>query len=269
VSATTVLFSLGAAVQIPRNTEVVINCAYRDPNQQAQRVGGVDMVAPVAVTDYTFNSEQAGSGIDLTSQLTVDVEFGGNSARVTLTNAGPADGWVPAGGLQLRGRGLYDFEPLIADRQAHESTDLYGEINLAYDMPYQSSPHNGSDLADFLLGMNSQARTDAKNVTFVGNWDDEVAEQAFGIEISDRVSVTAPSIALDAPYYVNGCRMVISSSGILVMTLYLAPVDTTEYWLLEVPGRTELDETTVLGYGLFVPGWILDTSELGSGTFLN
>jgi hypothetical protein len=34
-------------------------------------------------------------------------------------------------------------------------------------------------------------------------------------------------------------------------------------------GRSELDETTILGYGIFAAGWILDTSTLGTDTFLN
>jgi hypothetical protein len=49
----------------------------------------------------------------------------------------------------------------------------------------------------------------------------------------------------------------------------LAPVDRGQFWTLQVPGRTELDETTILGYGLFAPGWILQTSALTVDTFLN
>jgi hypothetical protein len=53
------------------------------------------------------------------------------------------------------------------------------------------------------------------------------------------------------------------------VTLSVVPVDDTQFWILDLPGRTELDLTTVLGFGLFTPGWILDSSTLGTNTFLN
>lgn len=268
--ATTVLFSLGSAVLISRYTSLTINCAYRDPNQQARRVAGVEMAAPVATTDYRFTAAKDGSGANLTAALAVTAVFGGNSATVTLANNGPADGYVPVDGLRLRGRGLYDYEPLISDQVDQTSIDDYGENNLAYDMPYQSSTENAFDMAMFLLSKMKDPSTQVTSVTFVANWSDSVAEQAFGLEISDRVSITSPTEGLVAqPFYVNGFRLDVRMNGVAIVTMDLAPCDTSRYWLLGVDGRTELDETTMLGYGLFVPGWILDASEVGVGTFLS
>lgn len=271
-AATTVLFNLGSAIEIPRGTSITINCPYRDPNQQAQRVGGLDMVTPVPGTDFSFSENKDGTGIDYTAQLTVEYVGtpGGNSATVIATNAGPADGFIPPNGLQLRGRGLYNFEPVIADFGDEDSIDAFGEGVLAYDMPFQSSTSNSSDLALFILALNKDPKPRAQSVTFVANWSDIEVEQAFNLEISDRVSVTSASAGLAAePYFVNGFKFVSHLSGLTTVTLDLAPASTAQFWQLEVPGRTELDETTVLGYGLFAAGWILDSSTLGSETFLN
>jgi hypothetical protein len=267
-----VLFTLGSSIEIPRKTSVVINCPYRDPNQQAQRVGAIisEMIAPVATTDYSFNSTKAGDGVDLTGQLTVEAVFGGNSASVTLTNEGPADGFVPAGGLQLRGQGLYDFEPVFADRRDAASEVLYGDNVYAYDMPYQNNPNNASDLALFLLSLNKDQRARVDSVSYLANWSDEEAEQAFTLAISDKISVTSASLGLVArPFFINGIRLDVRMNGVVVVTYDTAPVDDSQFWQLEVDGRTELDETTVLGYGLFATGWLLDTSALGTETFLN
>lgn len=278
-AATTVLFNLGSAMQILRGTSITINCPYRDPNQQAQRVGGVDMVAPVASTDYTFNVAKDGTGGDLTSQLTVvtranaDADpgtFGGNSTEVTITNNGPADGYIPANGFKLRGRGLYDFEPVVADRKDATSEAANGESVLGYDMPYQSSPENAVDLAQFILALNKDPEPRAQSVTWLANWSEDLAEMSFGLGISQRVSVTAASVGLSAePYFVNGFSVSCRRGGLVLITAYLAPVSTAQFWILDIPGRTELDETTVLGYGLFIAGWVLDTSMLGTDTFLN
>lgn len=266
-----VLFTLGSSLQVIRGTSVELTCQYRDPDQAAQRVGGTAMVAPVSGTDYSFSENEDGSGSDLTAQLTVTAEFGGNAAVVTVSNAGPYDGYIPAEGLQLRGKGLYDFSPVIADVKDQDSIDTYGEAAApAYDMPYQVSPSNALDVAAFLLGRLSVPRTRVKSVSYIANWSRAVLEQALFLSISDRVSITAPSVLKDAePYFVNGISLDIHHSGLCRVTYDLEPADTTQFWQLDVDGRTELDVTTVLGYGLFVPGWILDTSELGSDTFLS
>lgn len=266
-AATTVLFSLGSAQEIVRGTEFTITAAYRDPNQPDKRCGGVGMVTPEAGTDYAFNSDAGGAGADLTSQIDVTATFGGNAAVLTVRNNGPADGHLTL--LQLRGRGLYDFEPIISDCNDADSVEEYGENVFAFDMPYQSSPAAALDTAQFLLALNKDPSTRVSSVTFVANWSDEVLLQAFNCAISDRISITAAALGLDAqPFFINGVQWDISRSGIIRVTWTLAPVDTTQFWLLDVPGRTELDETTVLGYGLFVPGWILGQSALGSDTFL-
>jgi len=267
-AATAVLFNLGSPIQIFRGTSKTFDCPYRDPNQQAQRVGGKDMVDPVATTDYLFNAASDGSGTNLTAQLGFSVTFGGNSATVTVSNDGPEDGYLTF--FRLRGRGLYDFEPVISDAVDAPSFAAFGENVFPFDMPYQSSADNAADLASFIVSLNKDESTRVLTVTFLANWDQEAAEQAFNLSISNRVSITAPSVGMNAvPHYVNGFSLEISQSGIIQVTLSLGPVSTAQFWILDVEGRTELDETTVLGYGLFVPGWILDTSTLGTDTFLN
>lgn len=269
-AATTVLFNLGSATRLERGTSITISCAYRDPNQQAQRVGGVGMVPPVPSTDYEFNTLQSGLGTDITAQLDVVATFGGNSAEVTITNNGPLDGYIPANTLQLRGRGVYDFEPVTSDLTDATSLAAYGENVYAYDMPYQSNTLNANDLALFLLSLNKDPITRVDSVTFIANWDDEATQQFFEAQISERVSITAPSIGIDArPFFINGCSLTVEMNGVCVVTWPLAPVDTSQFWLLGISGRSELDETTVLGYGLFAAGWILDTSVLGTDTFLS
>lgn len=269
-AATTVLFTLGGAIEIPRNTSVTINCPYSDPDQKAQRVGGVDMVTPVPTTDYQFNTEEDGTGVDITAQIAITPTFGGNTASLLIENNGPSDGWIPAGGLQLRGRGLYDFEPVISDRKDQTSIDSFGECIFGYDMPHQSRPQNALDLALFLLDQYKDPTTRVETVTFIANWDDEATENAFNLEISEQVSIESPTLGLSAqPYFVNGQKLEIEQSGLVRVTWDLGPVDLSQYWILDVAGRTELDQTTVLGYGLFVAGWKLDESELGTNTFLN
>jgi hypothetical protein len=185
-----------------------------------------------------------------------------------VTNNGPLDGHLTK--LQLRGRGLYDFEPVISDQRDAGSLVTYGENAYGFDMPYQASVANGFDVALFILSLNKDAATRVSSATFMANWSDAEVDAAFNLRVSDRVSLTLSSLGFEAKqFFVNGFRYEISMSGKIKVSLDLAPVSETQFWLLEVPGRTELDLTTVLGFGLFTPGWILDTSQLGTDTFLN
>ena len=266
-AATAVLFSLASGIEVVRNTQTVLQCAYRDPNQNAQRVGGIDMVAPVASTDYLGNTAEDGSGSDITSQFAVVSVPGGNSASVTVTNNGPLDGYLVK--LQLRGRGLYNFEPVLTEMRDAASITKYGENPLPYDMPYQASPANALDTAQFLLNLNKDERVRATSVTYLANWDLSTVEQALNLQISDRVSITSPPLGLaGVVYFVNGVRLEVRMSGLVLVTYDLSPADISQYWLLEIAGRTELDETTILGFGLFVAGWLLDTSVLNTDSFL-
>lgn len=264
----TVLFRLGSAIQIPRYTSVEIDCPYRDPDQQAQRVGGMDMQEPEPGVDYEFNTQEQGTGADVTEQLSIESTFSGNKARLVITNSGPGDGWIPAGGLELRGRRLSVFEPILSDQRDEASIAAFGETSLNYDMPYQSSIENAADLGKFLLSLRSDPRTRVESVTFVANWDDETAEQALNLRVLDIISITSPTLGLvDQPFYAMGFAHQVGLNGVVPVTVYVWPVDTNQYWILEEEGRSELDESTVLGYGLFAPGWILDSSELGTDTF--
>ncbi len=264
-AATTVLFNLGSKPDIVRGTSFEISAPYRDPSQPSQRVGGKDMVQPVATTDYTFNAQADGSGTDITGQLKITVVFGGNAARVLVENMGPLDGFLTK--FQLRGRGLYDFEPIVADVRDAASIAAHGQNAFPFDMPCQSSPQVASDTAHFILALHASPGTRVSQVSFYANWSDELLAALFDFKISDRISVTSPRMSITAqPFFINGWKIDISLAGAVLVTWDLAPVDTTQFWLLEVDGRTELDETTVLGYGLFAPGWILDTSVLGTDT---
>jgi hypothetical protein len=248
--ATTVLFTLRGAINVPAGQTVRITCQYRDPNQVSQRVGGIDMVTPVATTDYTFNALKDGSGTDLTADLTVTYVGtpGGNAAIVDLENTGASSGWVPAGGLQLRGRGLYDFEPVVSDLSDATSIGDYGENELSYDMPYQSEPANAVALAELLLEQNKDALTRVDSATFIAQWSEAEAEAFLEQTISTGVKVNAPSANVeDELFWINGVRLQIGVSGLIHVTWRLAPIYTAENWLLGEAGFSELGETTILG----------------------
>ena len=107
--ATTVLYQLGDATpEIPPGATIHPFGPYRDPANEAQRVGGTDMQTPVAGTDYAANTAADGSGTDVTDDMAVAASFGASGVRWTIQNP-TAENGLPhaapgarAGHLRLR-----------------------------------------------------------------------------------------------------------------------------------------------------------------------
>ncbi len=279
-SSPAVLFSLASNPELARGTAIELRAPYRDPLARATRAGGVDMITPVATTDYTFNTVGDGTGVDITGQLSVVATYGGNEAEVVATNNGPRHGFVTK--LQLRGTGIYDYETILATWDSEPSKDKFGERALAVDMPYQGDLVVAGDAAKYLVAQNKSVLTPVTSVSFVANREQRLLEAALEIDIGERVKVVETVIGSEEivpvgeavgiaalEFFVQSVELTIGELGIMVCTWGLTPADPYSYWTLDVAGLMELNLTTRLGYGLFVAGWVLGESVLGSTTKLD
>jgi hypothetical protein len=259
-AATTVLFKLANPVLVGPGSSIPILGPYRDPEQESARVGGTDMVQPVPTTDYLANSAQNGSGANLTSQVSVSAQFGGNGVRFTITNNGTSPAWITL--LQCRGRGIYDFQNVVLEATDDASKADYGENVASVDMAYQSDPAVGVEAALYLVNLYSDPTTQVQSADFTVPYSDvDLIERIIRREISDRVGITegvtglttnASSATSSVGFFINGVDLVIDERNNLSASWLLAPSDKTSYWLLETPGRSELDVSTVLGFGQIV-----------------
>ena len=250
-AATTVLFRLDNPLQVGANASVTILGPYRDPNQEAARVGGTDMVTPVAVTDYSANSQSDGLGSDMTSFISLTVNFGGNGARVLVENSGSTTTWLTL--LQLRGRGIYDYQNIVLEAEDPDAQINVGTTATA-DMPYQDDAALGKEIAIWLLNLYQDPETLAESATiFVSN--ESLAERVLSRDISDRIEIVEQMTGFEVEprggHFIQNVRLTLGGSNFSV-TWGLAPTSRQQFWLLEIPGRSELDQTTVLGFGLIV-----------------
>jgi len=271
-AATTVLFTLQNEPQILAGTTLTVKGTYRDPASGAKtRVGGIEMVTPVITTDYKFRQNADGTGADYDAQLTIvpDASYtaGGNSVTLAITNNGPEDGYLTL--MQTRGKGIYAFESVLFEKADSASQTKYGDNIARVPMPYQGDSVLGEEVAYYVLSQNKTAAIRVLGATFVGNDTDANMLNAINREISDRIAIEEPVTAVDTEYFINAVEWDISPGGIVRCSWDLAPASLQEYWILETTGFTELDETTVLAYGLFAPAWQLDVSNLGVDTTVN
>lgn len=108
---------------------------YNDPNNPDVKVNGYQMVIPAATTDYKMYSDSAGTGTDLTANLTVTAIYGTSEAQYSLANGGTVDGYVTL--LQARGKGIYIYD--VTEKVYDESVTsipTFGVIPLVVDSPY-------------------------------------------------------------------------------------------------------------------------------------
>jgi hypothetical protein len=176
-SATTVLYRLEVSQQsqaIGAGETVVLEGSYRDPSEKAVRVGGAEMVTPVAGTDYAFWSNSNGTGVDLTSALTVVADLGGSGFRVTLVNTAAVSGFLyldATTAFQIRGKGVYHYTPISILREDRDSVRRHGARTVQIDMEYESDRGVGEGVADFIINTQRSRRLVPTTLTIIGNRD--------------------------------------------------------------------------------------------------
>lgn len=252
-AATTVLFALDADV-VPRlgpGETIEWRAGYRDPDSPIARIGGTNIVTPVASTDYVMNSAEDGSGTDVTASMVVEFTHAGVFGVFRITNPTNADVYVRT--LQIRGKGLYQYADLLCRSESAEGLVEYGENHVALDMAYQTDPQVGQGVADWVQATWSQETTGVSRLSFLANRSDALLLAALTVEPGTAVCISEAATGVDfdddiANYYVHRVRYALTEGDILRVTWTLAPADRERFWILDEPGRSELDETTRLAY---------------------
>jgi hypothetical protein len=243
-AATTVLYTLDQSnpPALAASESITIIGNYTDPAQQAQRVGGFEMVTPVADTDYSFGSGPGDTS--LTANLGITATYGGNSVEYVLTNNGAVQGYVTL--LQARGRGLYDYYPINLTANDATSKTTYGQAILSLDMPYEISTTNGQAFADYYLSKYKDPRTVVDEFRFVADQSAALTTAALAREPGDVVAITESLTGLSSDtYFINAVELTIGKNSILECAWVLTPqIDTGSYWVLNT---SLLNTGTILG----------------------
>jgi hypothetical protein len=252
-TADVVLFVLEGKPIVQANYPFSIRGFYTEPGNLARRAGGLDMLPAVPGTDYTFNIEQDGSGIDVTYQVAVDTIYTANSVLFQIES--PVTCYCTK--LQARGTAVTDQANIITEVEDEDSIQMYGENSLSLDMPYNGDVPFGQEVVQYLLYLEQQTPKRVTNVPLLLN-DKSHDRQRLIVqrEISDRVGVAEPMnslpVLLHEGHFINNINMSEDSEGNIIVQWGLTLADASSYWYLEVPGKSELGQTTRLGFGLVV-----------------
>jgi hypothetical protein len=242
-----VLFTLQSTPTLAPGESLQLECVYVDPAQKAARVGGTGMVPPDETTDYTANALPDGTGADRTADLEVVVEFFSDRGKATLTNTHASS--ITITHFQVRGFGLYTYEPVVVEAFDQDSIDTYGEQELAFDMPYQANPLLAKAVADAVLLAWKEPVATAARVRFCADrrYSADLLRAALELDISSCVVVRDEVRGLDRAWWINGVEFDLDSDGIFWCTWHLGRAETTRYWVLDAtaPGEFTLGVDTL------------------------
>ncbi len=215
------LYSLGTPIKISSGETKTITVRYQN-NATKESCNAITslMIQPVATTDYLMNTKKDGTGTDITSDLTVTVEYHTASADVTMTNASGYKGKVTK--LKLRGYGIYQDSNVKITAEDAGSISDYGTLELNIEQQYQRDTEMGGFLAEKIVGVESGPRTKLDKVRMITNTSDTHMAAFLSIDIGDMVKITESNLGLADYFYVQGIEFDIIDGSAIVYS-----------WLLE------------------------------------
>ena len=247
-AATTVLWTLNKYIEIEAGiTKEPFKAYFRDPDNLATSVGAKDVQDLIETTDYLMNAKSDGSGADLSSDLTVTLEkTGSNGVEITLANSGAVTGYVTF--LQVKGKGIYTYEPVEFTISDSASIDQYGPIELRVDLKYVDQPLFGETIGSILLAEYKDAKSLPNELWYNANRSDLYLYAFLQLEPGDRFYSNEDQTGIGDDYIVNGMKFEILENSIINFGIIPAVFSSNaDKWYLGVSGSSELGVTTKLG----------------------
>jgi len=252
-AATTKIYeATGVPFSVAAGETVTMVVTYRDPTNTDTLIGATDVVNATATTDYLGNASVDGSGTNLTTSLAIVTTQYATTATLAITNNhATADVYlVNAAGaafLQLRGKGIYEKSSQTFTAQ---STQPYGDKTLKIPLAYQDNINTAQSYALVVEEKYNQAsHAQLESITFHGNVSDDLLLHALKSEPGDMIEVTETNVgASQIRMVIQSINLEIASNQWVTATFGLAPSSAFAMWLLGTAGRSEIGESTTLGF---------------------
>ncbi len=180
---------LGTAPSIQHGNEISLFANYTYLNEG---VPAVNVITPVASTDYLINSQADGSGTDLTSSCTVTMTDFGDTAKLIIFNNSGVAGYVTK--LQVRGDAIY--EPNALDVTYPVNLDGVDKLReLVLDLIWLQDVNVAIDISAVLGGFYTSLHQ------FPMIKLENRFEKQFAVDLFDIVSVDIPELGLTGESY--------------------------------------------------------------------
>jgi len=183
---TSVLWESGEKIQVDASGERTVFATY---TYDGANVPAVDVLTPVANTDYTANTSEDGSGTDITSDVSVTLTDFGETGKLLIENNGTQAGYVT---IQLRGNAIAKTDVTFKEKSSGSADRL-----LTLNLKQLQNVNTASDFAVYILSILSAG------VILPEIRIQDRPEYQFGVDLFDVVNLSIEKLGLNATdYYV-------------------------------------------------------------------
>lgn len=245
-----VLYSTSERIELPAGiTKDGMKVQYKDPSGGNVEVNADPdtMIVPLSGTDFTMTSNKDGTGTDLTSNLILVVTYGIDGVNFSIQNTGATDGWVY---LQFRGYGIYIQDPITYRAYDPDSIEEYGYKTLSITQKYLAEPYLSAGIANVLLNSSLEPKTDVTSISFIANLSEQTMFAFLYLDIGSKIYLRESKTGVDAELYIQNIKFKVTVDGIIFVDYGIVPAISMNpvSWLVEVDGRSELNQTTIVGF---------------------
>ena len=240
--AVTVLYESPNTITLRTSSTVEVTASYQDPANPGATCGGLDMVATIG-TDIIVNTEQDGSGTNVTAQQRVVVEFNATSAKVTIENLDNVDLYITK--LQVRGKPislLAQESEQYEDIESIRDYDRYPEI---INLPALDNLDTAATVARLEVLYKSSPIRKYRRLSFWANQNSTTLGYAKNLRVGDGLRVDYDSHAMN--YVIIGFEHSIQPGGKRAhqVSMWLESVDTGSFFTLN---RSKLNGLDILAF---------------------
>jgi hypothetical protein len=231
------------------STKADLKISYQDPTGGGVKINAdpATMVAPVSGTDYTMFANSDGTGTNLTANLVLTQSFAVDGVTFSIQNTGGTNGYV---WLRFRGYGIYIQDPITYRTKDATSIATYDTQAQTINQYYQNDPTIAEGIANFALNSRLVPAQVLEQLDFIANYSEAFMSAFLYFDIGDKVYVKVTKRNIDAEYFIQKIKFRITNSGLIYVSYFFTDALSVEGngWLLEVDGRTELNESTIIAF---------------------
>lgn len=213
-SSPEVLYTMAVPQWLSAARPLTFRVNYIDPETgDSVTVDPLNMITPVATTDYTVNRYADGSSTDMTGSVTVSATYYSTYADVTITNGLDYAGYITL--FQLRGYKTVTSGTAETTEQHADSIADYGYQPLDMYQQYQHTTDAGIGYARSLVALENQPRRALNKVTFSANASADNMQAFLNLDIGDKFGLSEDLTELGYNYYIQGVEFSIHDGGLI------------------------------------------------------
>jgi hypothetical protein len=180
----------------------ILSGTWADP-QGGSVIAAKDLITPVITTDYLLNSEEDGSGTNMSSSLVVDFipDAKGFTAILTNTNLTFSLGYLTK--FNVRGTGIFQYNPVEYTAFNEKSIAQNEAQGVDFQQKYRASPGFGMVYADSVVMEYGTPRTRLNAVTFCANKSTTLMATYLNTDVGDLRHIDIDQLGVDGNYYVQ------------------------------------------------------------------